>query len=343
MIKTRLTGPVMMDIAGTELTPEDKQLLAHPNVGGLILFSRNYQSPQQVSELCQQIRLAAQAPILLAVDHEGGRVQRFREQFSAIPAMGDIYSLAGNKIAVAEQLAFHCGVLIALEMQSVGIDISFAPVLDINGISDVIGDRAFSAEPQQVEILAKSLILGMNKAGMAATGKHFPGHGSVKADSHIAAAIDGRNKSEIFGSDIKPFQQLIEADLLSAMMPAHVIYSDVDQHSVGFSRYWLQEILRKQLGFNGVIFSDDLSMEGAAGIGGYVERTEAAQQAGCDMLLVCNNRAGLIEVLDNANLSVEQASSQRIQKLLASNQVSYDKLVQTPRWQEAKQILNQFC
>lgn len=197
MTNKRLTGPVMMDIAGAELTPEDKELLANPKVGGLILFSRNYQSPKQISELCQQIRLAAQAPILLAVDHEGGRVQRFREQFSAIPAMGNIYSLAGNKIAVAEQLAFHCGVLIALEMQSVGIDISFAPVLDINGISDVIGDRAFSAEPQQVQILAKSLIQGMNKAGMAATGKHFPGHGSVKADSHIAAAIDGRDRKSV--------------------------------------------------------------------------------------------------------------------------------------------------
>jgi len=303
-------GPLMLDVQGTSLTGEDKDLLEHPLVGGLILFTRNYHSPEQISSLTQDIRIAAGNDILIAVDHEGGRVQRFRESFSKIPAMGKLLNLASNDIAKAQTLAKHCGVLMALEVQAVGIDISFAPVLDVNGISEVIGDRAFHSEPEKVIALATAFIEGMNLAGMQATGKHFPGHGSVREDSHLALPIDKRAKSEILNFDLTPFKQLIAKNSLAALMPAHVIYPDINEQAVGFSSFWLQTILRQDLAFDGVIFSDDLSMEGAACVGGYVERAEAAQQAGCDMLLTCNNRAGVIDVIDNANIEVNAQSSQ---------------------------------
>ncbi|MFT5815770.1 MAG: beta-N-acetylhexosaminidase, partial [Psychroserpens sp.] len=296
-------GPVMFDVQGTSLSQEDKEILQHPLIGGLIFFTRNYQSPEQMADLSQQIRIAAKKPMLLAVDHEGGRVQRFREGFSLIPAMGKLWRMSEQNLALAKELAKQSAILMALEVQAVGIDISFAPVLDINNISDVIGDRAFHQQPDYVTELAEAFISGLHLVGMKATGKHFPGHGSVKADSHIDLPIDTRTSAEIFQQDLMPFKQLINKGKVDALMPAHVIFPDVDSKAVGFSRYWLQNILREQLGFNGVIFSDDLSMQGAASIGGYIERAEAAQAAGCDMLLLCNNRDGCVEVLDNANIS----------------------------------------
>lgn len=332
-------GPLMLDVQGTSLTGEDKDLLEHPLVGGLILFTRNYESPEQIISLTQDIRNAANSDILIAVDHEGGRVQRFRENFSKIPAMGKLINLANNDIDKAKVLAKHCGVLMAFEVQAVGIDISFAPVLDVNGISEVIGDRAFHVQPEKVTALATAFIEGMNLAGMQATGKHFPGHGSVKEDSHLALPIDKRAKSEILNFDLTPFKELITNHSLAALMPAHIIYPDINEQAVGFSSFWLQQILRQDLAFDGVIFSDDLSMEGAACIGGYVERAEAAQLAGCDMLLTCNNRIGVIDVIDNANIKIIKQSQSRLSRLLKTTDHSWKNRAQNSLWQSAHNFI----
>ncbi|MBA6340450.1 beta-N-acetylhexosaminidase [Colwellia sp. MB02u-10] len=337
-------GPVMFDVQGTSLSQEDKEILQHPLIGGLIFFTRNYQSPEQMADLSQQIRMAAKKPMLLAVDHEGGRVQRFREGFSLIPAMGKLWRMSEQNLALAKELAKQSAVLMALEVQAVGIDISFAPVLDINNISEVIGDRAFHQQPDYVTELAEAFISGLHLVGMKATGKHFPGHGSVKADSHIDLPIDSRTSAEIFQQDLIPFKQLISKGKVDALMPAHIIFPDVDPQAVGFSRYWLQNILREQLGFNGVIFSDDLSMQGAASIGGYIERAEAAQAAGCDMLLLCNNRDGCVEVLDNANISTSLVSSGRLDKLLKTpdKNTNFSRLKENLVWQQASEYLKQY-
>jgi len=327
-------GPVMMDVHGTSLVEEDKELLQHPLIGGVILFSRNFQSPEQISQLIAQMRAAAQKPLLITVDHEGGRVQRFREGFSEIPAMGSLFESAGSDLEDACALAKRYGALMALEVQAVGIDISFAPVLDINGISEVIGLRSFHSTPELVIPMAKAFIDGMHAVGMKATGKHFPGHGSVQADSHIDLPIDDRNYQSIVNLDLVPFKQLIDSGHVDALMPAHVIYPSVDDKSVGFSYKWLQDILRNQLKFNGVIFSDDLSMEAASSIGGYIERSEAAQEAGCDMLLVCNNRQACIDVLENANLETKQHSSQRIARMLKTTQNNWQSMRQSQLWQK---------
>ncbi|NQY37905.1 MAG: beta-N-acetylhexosaminidase [Alteromonadaceae bacterium] len=334
-------GPIMLDVQGTSLLAEDKELLEHPLVGGLILFSRNYQSPEQVSALTQEIRKAAKSDILIAVDQEGGRVQRFREQFSTIPAMGAIWRCAEGDVKLAKLIARNCGILMALEVQAVGIDISLAPVLDINGISEVIGERAFHQQPEQVIELASSFIDGMQQVGMKSTGKHFPGHGSVQADSHHALPIDSRSKQQIIDLDLLPFKNLIAAQKINAIMPAHIVYPDVDSQSVGFSHYWLQEVLREALAFDGVIFSDDLSMEGAASIGGYVERAEAAQQAGCDMLLLCNNRQGCIEVIDNANIEITSSCSERLKALLKTSRITWPDLAENVMWQQSRSFVSE--
>ncbi|MFT6247158.1 MAG: beta-N-acetylhexosaminidase [Cognaticolwellia sp.] len=335
-------GPVMLDVQSTSLSQEDKEIIQHPLVGGLILFTRNYQSPEQIADLNQQIRVAAKKPMLIAVDHEGGRVQRFRDGFSLIPAMGKLWQMSDANLDLAKELAKQSAILMALEVQAVGIDISFAPVLDINNISDVIGDRSFHQQPQYVTELAEAFINGLHQVGMKATGKHFPGHGSVKADSHVDLPIDTRSKAEIFKQDLVPFQQLIAKQKVDALMPAHVIFPDVDSQAVGFSRYWLQNILREKLGFNGVIFSDDLSMQGAASAGGYVERAEAAQDAGCDMLLLCNNREGCVDVLDNANISNLSISSERLKTLLKKDNNHWSSLKSNTSWQHASQYLKTY-
>lgn len=335
-------GPIMLDVLGTSLTQEDKELLQHPLVGGLILFTRNFESVEQLSDLNDQIRKAAKKEFLIAVDHEGGRVQRFRKGFSLIPAMGSLMAKTQQNYAKAKELASHCGYVMATEVQACNIDISFAPVLDVNGISEVIGDRAFDSQPEAIIHLANAFIEGMHLAGMKATGKHFPGHGSVKADSHIDLPIDYRKRSEIEAFDILPFKHLIKANKVDALMPAHIIFPEIDSQAVGFSSHWLQKILRESLGFEGVIFSDDLSMEGASCVGGYVERAEAAQQAGCDMLLLCNNREGCISVIDNANININKISNQRIQRLLKTTQHSFKQLSQNPQWNESIKFIEQY-
>ncbi|TKB45770.1 beta-N-acetylhexosaminidase [Thalassotalea mangrovi] len=335
----------MVDVEGLELTVQDREILAHPMVGGLILFSRNYQDTEQVRELTRQIK-AVNPNILIGVDQEGGRVQRFRQGFTKLPAMGKVIARArllcnteSKAHELASELAQDLGWLMATEVLNVGVDISFAPVLDIDDISDVIGDRGFDIEPQVVTSLAGAFIRGMNQAGMQATGKHFPGHGSVKEDSHVAMPVDRRSESSIFNHDMSVFRTLIESNSLGAIMPAHVIYPDVDHRPVGFSPVWLKDVLRKQLGFNGVIFSDDLSMKAASVAGGYVERCEAALDAGCDMLLLCNDRQGVEQVLDQANLNVERDSAVRLQSMINHGQPFSD-LNTVKQWLKIRKRIN---
>ncbi|EPF70163.1 beta-N-acetylhexosaminidase [Acinetobacter rudis] len=289
-----MIGALMLDIAATTLTQEDIELLQAPQVGGVILFARNIESPKQVRALTDHMR-AIRPDLLIAVDQEGGRVQRLRQGFTALPAMGRFGEYYKIDPEQACSLARQCGWLMATEVLAVGIDFSFAPVLDINDISDVIGDRAFADNSEHIIILAREFMQGMKQAGMATTGKHFPGHGSVKADSHVAAAIDSRSYDQIYQKDMQTFIQL-QAQL-DALMPAHVIYDQVDPNPAGFSKFWLQEILRQQMKFDGVLFSDDLSMQAAGVAGGADARILAALGAGCDMGLVCNDREAALLAL----------------------------------------------
>lgn len=290
-----MIGALMLDIAGTALTQEDIQLLQAPQVGGVILFGRNIESPRQVRALTDHMR-QVRPDILIAVDQEGGRVQRLKQGFTLLPAMGRFGELYQQQPERAVELAEQCGWLMATEVLAVGIDFSFAPVLDLNDISDVIGDRSFARNMDDIIVLARAFLSGMQRAGMATTGKHFPGHGSVKADSHVAAAIDSRSYAEIQQKDMQSFIQL-QAQL-DALMPAHVIYDQVDPNPAGFSPYWIQTVLRQQLNFDGVLFSDDLSMHAACVAGGADARIQAALNAGCDMGLVCNDRAAACLALE---------------------------------------------
>ncbi len=332
------TSTVMLDLEGTELTLEEKEIIRHPMVGGVIFFSRNYQSVEQVTHLVKAIRDEAakvKKSVLIAVDHEGGRVQRFRSEFTELPAVASLGKLYTKDKSEALRVSTLHGWLMAAEVKSVGIDFSFSPVLDLNyEVSDVIGDRAFHHEAMVVSELATSYIEGMRDAGMASTGKHFPGHGAIKADSHSAIPVDHRTKDEIFTADIQPFIHLFKAGL-DAVMPAHVIYPEVDSQPAGFSRVWLQDILRQQLQFEGVIFSDDLTMEGASVAGGFSERAEAAIDAGCDMILACNNRQGAIEILDNVKLKSDAASSIRLQRMQGNAIFNRSALLASDLWQEA--------
>lgn len=310
-------GSLMLDLIGVELSAEERELLQHPMTGGVILFTRNYEDKQQLTELVQQMRAVSQQPLLIAVDHEGGRVQRFRPEFSRLPPLGEFGAIYQEQPEKALQLAEKAAWLMAIELRELAIDFSFAPVLDLDyGVSEVIGDRSFGRDPNRVVSLASAYIKGMKAAGMAATGKHFPGHGAVVADSHLAIPEDKRSEAEIWQDDIQPFIQLHQQGQLDAIMPAHVIYSQLDQQPAGFSAYWLQTILRQKIGFEGVIFSDDLSMEGASFAGGYTERAEAALAAGCDMILACNHRAGAIEILDQVRHKPTFEQSQRLQRMV---------------------------
>lgn len=289
-------GRLMLDVQGTRLTQEEREQLKHPEVGGLVLFTRNYQSKQQLADLITDIR--SQNPdILLAVDHEGGRVQRFREGFITLPPMAELADVWQRDREAAQVQAENLGWLMAAELVQLDIDISFAPVLDIDWCrSQIIGNRAFGTCAQQVTALAGAFMAGMHSAGMAATGKHFPGHGWAQADSHLALPVDERTLDQIRQTDLQPFMALTAAGM-DAIMPAHILYSAVDTQPAGFSRIWLQDILRKELDFKGIIFSDDLSMVGAHQAGGYPARAQAALAAGCDCVLVCNNPAGAQQVL----------------------------------------------
>lgn len=330
-------GPLMLDVEGTTLTEEDRQLLADPYVGGLILFTCNYENPQQLARLVADIR-AVRPNILIAVDHEGGRVQRFREGFTRIPAMACFEKLYEKNPDAALSLVKNTGWLLAVELLAYGIDISFTPVLDLNDpISQIIGNRAFSADATRVSVLAAAFIAGLHEAGMKATGKHFPGHGSVAADSHVAIPEDHRSLDAIRAADLIPFQQL--AASLQGIMPAHVIYTQVDSQPAGFSTFWLQTILRDELQFNGVIFSDDLVMEGAKVAGSFAQRAQVALAAGCDMILVCNSRPATKAVLAYLH-EAKPAISTRIDMMRASQQWTPEALAASERWQQTRTLLN---
>lgn len=316
-------GPLWLDVEGYELTAEDREILQHPTVGGVILFARNYHDNQQLLALNKAIRQAAKRPILIGVDQEGGRVQRFREGFSKIPA-AQLYAKSENGVELAKQ----GGWLMAAELIAHDVDLSFAPVLDKGFECRAIGNRAFGDDVSTVLKYSSAFMQGMKSVGMATTGKHFPGHGAVIADSHLETPYDER---EVISDDISIFKAQIEADILDAMMPAHVIYPHFDDQPASGSPYWLKKVLRQEMGFKGIVFSDDLSMEGAAIMGSPAERSQQALDAGCDMILMCNKREAAIEVLDNlAIVDVPQAL-----QLLKKQNFSYQDLKVMQEWKQA--------
>ena len=323
-------GPLWLDIAGFELDNEDKELLAHPSMGGLILFARNYHDPKQLAALTQSIRKAAKRPFLIGVDQEGGRVQRFRDHFSLIPP-----AKAYAEMPNGEALAKQAGWLMAAELIAHDIDISFAPVLDCGFASKAIGSRAFGEDLATVLRYSSAFIAGMKQAGMATTGKHFPGHGAVEADSHYETPVD--NRQTIFDWDMAIFKQQIAANLLDAMIPAHIIFPHYDDKPASGSSYWLKEVLRNQLKFNGIVFSDDLNMNGAHIMGGPAERCLQALNAGCDMLLLCNNRPDLITALDK--LPITEVSGAHA--LLKKQHFSLAELSASTQWQQCSQQVAQ--
>ncbi|WP_295801995.1 beta-N-acetylhexosaminidase [uncultured Microbulbifer sp.] len=328
-------GPVMIDVEGTALTAEDREILRHPQVGGLIFFARNYQNRTQLQRLVAEIR-EVRPEILLAVDQEGGRVQRFRDEFTRIPSMQALSARAN-----AQQLQ-DVGWLLAAELLALGIDFSFAPVLDADeNFCRIVGDRSFCGDPALLMEKARPFMLGMHEAGMATTGKHFPGHGQVLEDSHEELPVDQRTLAQVMESDCKPFAESIAAGLMDAVMPAHIRFALVDENPVGFSRFWLQDILRDKLGFGGVIFSDDLTMEGAGAAGGYAERIRAAMAAGCDMGVVCNNRAGAVEVLGALeDFESDPDSSRRLERMRGRAVIkSWEELEKSSRWHATREWL----
>lgn len=333
-------GVVFCDIEGTELNDEDRRRLSHPLCAGVILFSRNYENKKQLKKLTTAIKKIKSPALLISVDQEGGRVQRFRDEFFKLPPaswFGEIYEQSAEQgIATAEA----GGWLMAAECLSVGVDFSYAPVLDLEfGQSQIIGDRAFHDSVDGVITLASAWIGGMRQAGMAAVGKHFPGHGFVRADSHLELPEDPRSMQVLSAADLKVFARIIESGL-DAIMPAHVLYSDIDPNPAGFSSFWLQKILRKKLGFKGLIFSDDLSMTGAVSAGTPVQRAAAAMQAGCDILLVCNHPEALDEVLESlSTASVSQQTMHRLAQMKAAQKISSAQLLSSEQWHSKIQLM----
>ncbi len=332
-------GPVMLDIEGTRLTPADRELLREPAVGGVILFTRNYESPAQIADLVESIRALRRPPLLVAVDHEGGRVQRFRDGFTAIPPMRLLGRHYDREPQAALDLARTCGWLIGAELRSVGIDLSFAPCVDLDwGISEVIGDRSFHAQPAAVTELALALIRGMRDAGMAAVAKHFPGHGAVVADSHEKLPVDRRPYSVLL-DDMQPYEKLVERRVLAGVMLAHVVYAETDPQPAGFSPWWIGEQLRRQIGFDGAVFSDDLSMKATAGFGPMPERARLALTCGCDMVLVCNDRAAARATVASLADWSSPLSLVRLARLHGTGAPLRESLLASDEWQAASDAL----
>ncbi len=328
-------GPLMLDVAGCELCAEDRELLQHPAVGGVILFTRNYESPQQVRALVDEIHELREPRLLVAVDQEGGRVQRFRHGFTHLPPLACLGRIYDTDRPRAKHLARVTGWLMASELRAVGVDISFAPVLDLDyGVSTVIGNRALHRRPEIVAELAAAYQGGMHDAGMAATGKHFPGHGAVAADSHVDLPVDERRFEDIEQWDMVPFRRMIDAGLAAIMM-AHVVYSQFDSQPAGFSRRWIQDVLRGKLNFNGLVFSDDLSMEGAACAGDYAARAHVSLQAGCDMVLVCNHRTEAVQVAEALSAYRNPVAHTRMVRMHGRHPLDWDSLHRDPRWEQA--------
>lgn len=307
-------GPLMIDLRATELAPQEREMLLHPLVGGVVLFTRNYQDLAQLDALVAVIHALRMPRLLVAVDHEGGPVQRFRHDFTALPAASVIGEHYDADPQAALRLAEDCGWLMAAELRAAGVDFSFAPVLDLRtGVSRAVNERAFHHDPDVTTRLARAGVRGMHDAGMVAVGKHFPGHGSVAADSHHELPVDGRTLADIRLQDLVPFSRL--AGVLAGIMPAHVLYPAVAPQPAGFSRLWLHDILRGELGFQGAIFSDDISMAGAAVAGDPLDRARAALAAGCDMVLVCNHPQAAAAVLDGLVAVPEPARQVRLARM----------------------------
>ncbi len=333
-------GPIMLDLKGLELLPEEREMLRHPLTGGVILFTRNYQSPEQIAQLIDAIHGLRQPRLLIGVDHEGGSVQRFRAGFTQLPACARLGHIHDAEHSKALKLAEEIGWLMAVELRAVGMDFSFAPVLDLGkGVSRVINDRAFHRRPEVVAPLARAYVRGMRGAGMEAVGKHFPGHGSVAADSHHEVPIDARPYEEIHGQDMLPFQDLIHAGL-PAIMPAHVIYPEVDARPAGFSRRWLRQILRGEMGFQGAVFSDDICMAGAEVAGGFTDRARAALRAGCDMVLVCNRTEAAQQVLEELGPYHDPVAQARLIHMRGRHAVDREALRGDERWNRVATLVN---
>ena len=329
----------MLDIEGVALTPADRELLCEPAVGGVILFTRNYESPEQIADLVAEIRALRTPPLLIAVDHEGGRVQRFRDGFSAIPAMRHLGLEYDHDPDTALGLARQAGWLIASELRAAGIDICFAPCVDLDwGVSEVIGDRAFHKRPEAVGDLAAAFSRGLRSAGMAAVAKHFPGHGAVAADSHLQLPVDRREYGDIL-DDMRPYEKLINNSHIAAVMLAHVIYREIDDMPAGFSKLWIERELRSRLGFGGAAFCDDLSMKATSAYGSMRRRAKRALEAGCDMVLVCNDRRCAEQAVQALNDYSNPLSLVRLARLHGTGHALRETLRASELWQQTNAAL----
>jgi len=329
----------VVDVVGTTLGEEDLARIRHPAAGAVILFSRNYENSEQLAALCEDIKRQREPELPICVDHEGGRVQRFKEGFTLIPPMRQLGKHWDRDREMGREAATAIGYVIASELGAHGLDFSFTPVLDLDyGGSSVIGDRALHFDPTAVGALAACLVKGLAQGGVAAVAKHFPGHGYAVADSHVAAPRDERPLVQLQKKDLLPYRAVIEAGV-AAVMPAHVVYPQVDAEPAGYSKRWLQDVLRGQLKFDGLIFSDDLSMEGAAVAGGPPERARAALAAGCDMVLLCNNPKGLDELL----ASLEGVSLQKPGRLDRMRKQGGRDLRKSVAYREAQEALQKLA
>ena len=326
-------GPVMLDIEGLSLSPADRDLLREPAVGGVILFRRNYESPDQVADLVAEIRALRSPPLLIAVDHEGGRVQRFRDGFTAVPPMRRIGREYDRDVESGLQAARDAGWLIASELRAVGVDLCFAPCVDLDwGVSEIIGDRSFHRKADAVADLANAFARGLRSAGMAAVAKHFPGHGAVLADSHLKLPVDRRDYG-ILLDDMRPYERLVSNGAIAGVMLAHIVYEQIEAQPAGFSEYWIQRELRSRLGFGGAVFCDDLSMKATADYGPMAERGRLALGAGCDMILVCNDRDAAHEAVDTLNDFSNPLSLVRLARLHGTGQPMRETLLASEEWQ----------
>jgi len=335
-------GPILIGLPGTELDEPGREQLSHPAVGGVVLFARNFENEEQLLRLVSDIRSARDARPLICIDQEGGRVQRLRDGFTRLPPLGVLGALDRSDPEKALDLAYRHGRVMATEILACGIDLSFAPVLDLDRDSSVIGDRALSDTPDVVTRLGRAYLAGMHDSGMKTTGKHFPGHGSVAADSHVAEVRDSRTLEQIMGSDLQPFRSL--AAELDSLMIAHVVYPEVDELPAGYSRTWLRDVLRKDMGYRGVIVSDDLGMHAAKAVGGLAERTRLCLQAGCDLVLVCLP-ADVKALLDELDGPLSDAT-ETISRLYGRPTVNREELVEVERegireWRHWRQSLEE--
>ena len=330
-------GPVMLDIEGLSLSPADRDLLREPAVGGVILFTRNYESVGQIADLVADIRALRSPPLLVAVDHEGGRVQRFREGFTVMPPMRHIGREYDRDPESGLQAAREAGWLIASELRAVGIDLSFGPCVDLDwGVSEIIGNRAFHRRPDVVAELASAFSRGLRSAGMAAVAKHFPGHGAVLADSHLKLPVDRRDYGLIL-DDMRPYERLVSTSVIAGVMLAHIVYAQVDAQPAGFSDYWIQRELRQRLGFGGAVFCDDLSMKATEEFGSMATRARLALNAGCDMILVCNDRDAAHQAVDALNDYSNPLSLVRLARLHGTGQVLRETLLASDEWRAANE------